>query len=75
MINHWKDRTSISYGKRQFPKNKKKNELRVIRTVSTLLLSTGQEVHEKSQLDQSGFLKKGPAKVHVLHHRQFKRES
>lgn len=24
------------------------------------------------ELDQSGFLKKGPAKVHVLHHREFK---
>lgn len=27
------------------------------------------------QLDQSGFLKKGPTKVHVLHHREFKTEA
>lgn len=27
------------------------------------------------QLDQSGFLKKGPTKVHVLYHREFKTEA
>lgn len=40
IINHWKDRISISYLKMQFHENKK-NQLGVIKTVNTLLLSIG----------------------------------
>lgn len=53
-----------------------KNQLGVIKIVRTFLLSTGEQVWQRQggfsyQPDESGFLKKGSAKVHVLHHRQF----